>query len=194
MAEDSHIGNTPINPAMVPGITGGDPPVNPSVGAEGSANTEPAGAVSQQLVAELLQQLPLPDDLKIAVGSVISLILNAHQQPQRVTSSIETAENTPPSAFTVPAIAPVIAPTAPVRPAEEPVLQASESPIQGSVLSDSLVKELGKKVYNFPDNCKLKGPDNFEQWKQALFIVFRALNISSLLRDFSLVRRYFDAE
>jgi len=45
------------------------------------------------------------------------------------------------------------------------------------------VKELFKKVYFFPDLYKLQGPENFDQWKQALTIMFRALRITQFITD-----------
>ncbi len=45
------------------------------------------------------------------------------------------------------------------------------------------MKELSKKVYFFPDFYKLQGPENFDQWKQALTIMFRALGIAQFITD-----------
>ncbi|KAK2069081.1 hypothetical protein P8C59_003688 [Phyllachora maydis] len=48
-------------------------------------------------------------------------------------------------------------------------------------ITSSIVKELSKKAYTIPDDSKLSGESNFEQWIQALSIVLRALGISNFL-------------
>ena len=45
------------------------------------------------------------------------------------------------------------------------------------------MKELSKKVYSFPNLYKLQGPENFDQWKQALTIMFRTLVITQFITD-----------
>ncbi|KAK2070686.1 hypothetical protein P8C59_005163 [Phyllachora maydis] len=50
-------------------------------------------------------------------------------------------------------------------------------------ITSSIVKELSKKAYTIPDNSKLSGESNFEQWIQALSIVLRALGISNFLEN-----------
>ncbi|KAK2070997.1 hypothetical protein P8C59_005454 [Phyllachora maydis] len=50
-------------------------------------------------------------------------------------------------------------------------------------ITSSIVKELSKKAYTIPDDSKLSGESNFEQWIQALSIVLRALGISNFLEN-----------
>jgi|SRR6266699_5278402 len=50
-------------------------------------------------------------------------------------------------------------------------------------LNKGVVKELSKKVYSFFEFYKLQGPENFDQWKQALIIMFRALGIIQFIMD-----------
>ena len=50
-------------------------------------------------------------------------------------------------------------------------------------LNGGIVKELFKKVYSFFELYKLQGPENFDQWKQALTIIFRALGIVQFITD-----------
>ncbi|SRR6266699_1738296 len=49
--------------------------------------------------------------------------------------------------------------------------------------NEGVVKELSKKVYSFLELYKLQGPENFDQWKQALTIMFRALDIAQFITD-----------
>jgi hypothetical protein len=63
-----------------------------------------------------------------------------------------------------------------------------------TALEEGLVKELSKRVYTFPESAKLIGPENFDQWKQALRIIFRALKLNYLLDNFYLVRQLADSE
>ena len=57
-----------------------------------------------------------------------------------------------------------------------------------------VVKELSKKVYFFLDFYKLQGLENFDQWKQALTIMFRALGIVQFITDFSIGDTLFDVD
>ncbi len=66
-------------------------------------------------------------------------------------------------------------PPDPSKPLEPMVIQVG--------LNRSVVKELSKKVYSFPELYKLQGPENFDQWKQALTIMFRALGIAQFITD-----------
>ncbi len=50
-------------------------------------------------------------------------------------------------------------------------------------LNGGVVKELSKKVYSFSKLYKLHGLKNFDQWKQALTIIFRALDIAQFITD-----------
>src|SRR6266699_5844733 len=66
-------------------------------------------------------------------------------------------------------------PPDPSKPLEPMVIQIG--------LNEGVVKELSKKVYSFPELYKLQGPENFDQWKQALTIMFRALGITQFIKD-----------
>ena len=50
-------------------------------------------------------------------------------------------------------------------------------------LNRSIVKELSKKFYSFLELYKLQKPENFNQWKQTLTIIFRALDIAQFITD-----------
>ncbi|KAK2073078.1 hypothetical protein P8C59_007387 [Phyllachora maydis] len=61
-------------------------------------------------------------------------------------------------------------------------------------ITSSIVKELFKKAYTIPDNSKLSGESNFEQWIQALSIVLRALGISNFLENPDISNTYSDSD
>ncbi|KAK2066757.1 hypothetical protein P8C59_000546 [Phyllachora maydis] len=61
-------------------------------------------------------------------------------------------------------------------------------------ITSSIVKELSKKAYTIPDNSKLSGESNFEQWIQALSIVLRALGISNFLENPDISNTYSDSD
>ena len=46
-----------------------------------------------------------------------------------------------------------------------------------SALQGGIVRELSKKVYTFLEIHKLTGLENYNQWKQAHIIMFRALGL-----------------
>ncbi|KAK2071020.1 hypothetical protein P8C59_005477 [Phyllachora maydis] len=60
-------------------------------------------------------------------------------------------------------------------------------------ITSSIVKELSKKAYTIPDDSKLSGESNFEQWIQALSIVLRALGISNFLENPDISNTYSDS-
>src|SRR6266699_1621085 len=66
-------------------------------------------------------------------------------------------------------------PPDPSKPLEPMVIQIG--------LNEGVVKELSKKVYSFLELYKLQRPENFDQWKQALTIMFRALGIAQFITD-----------
>ncbi|KAK2072015.1 hypothetical protein P8C59_006393 [Phyllachora maydis] len=61
-------------------------------------------------------------------------------------------------------------------------------------ITSSIVKELSKKAYTIPDDSKLSGESNFEQWIQALSIVLRALGISNFLENPDIATTYSDSD
>ncbi|KAK2070839.1 hypothetical protein P8C59_005306 [Phyllachora maydis] len=61
-------------------------------------------------------------------------------------------------------------------------------------MTSSIVKELSKKAYTIPDDSKLSGESNFEQWIQALSIVLRALGISNFLENPDISNTYSDSD
>ncbi|KAK2066324.1 hypothetical protein P8C59_000153 [Phyllachora maydis] len=61
-------------------------------------------------------------------------------------------------------------------------------------ITSSIVKELSKKAYTIPDDSKLSGESNFEQWIQALSIVLRALGISNFLETPNISNTYSDSD
>ncbi|KAK2067142.1 hypothetical protein P8C59_000901 [Phyllachora maydis] len=60
-------------------------------------------------------------------------------------------------------------------------------------ITSRIVKELSKKACTIPDNSKLSGESNFEQWIQALSIVLRALGISNFLENPNISNTYSDS-
>ncbi|KAK2071170.1 hypothetical protein P8C59_005615 [Phyllachora maydis] len=61
-------------------------------------------------------------------------------------------------------------------------------------ITSSIVKELSKKAYTIPDDSKLSGESNFEQWIQALSIVLRALGISNFLETPDISNTYSNSD
>ncbi|KAK2069742.1 hypothetical protein P8C59_004296 [Phyllachora maydis] len=61
-------------------------------------------------------------------------------------------------------------------------------------ITSSIVKELSKKAYTIPDDSKLSGESNFEQWIQALSIVLRALGISNFLENPDISNTYSNSD
>jgi hypothetical protein len=61
---------------------------------------------------------------------------------------------------------PYIGPTGPIRQPES------------TGFSPDFSRELSKKVYTFLETYYLKGPENFNQWKQALAIILQAIGYS----------------
>src|SRR6266699_939284 len=53
-------------------------------------------------------------------------------------------------------------------------------------LNKNVIKKLFKKVYSFFELYKLQGLKNFDQWKQALTIIFRTLGITQFITDLSI--------
>ncbi len=66
--------------------------------------------------------------------------------------------------------------------------------VSGTSLNDGIVKELSKKVNSFPEASRLKGPENFDQWKQALAIMFRALGLPTFISEPSIAKGLGDPE
>jgi len=60
--------------------------------------------------------------------------------------------------------------------------------------NSTMLKELSKRVYTFPKTYKLLGPDNFDQWKQALTIIFRAISFAKFIEKPSLSYSLPDSE
>ncbi len=74
----------------------------------------------------------------------------------------------------------------PSKPLEPMVIQVG--------LNEGVVKELSKKVYSFLKLYKLQKPENFDQWKQVLTIIFRALDITQFITDLSIGDTLSDAD
>ena len=72
-----------------------------------------------------------------------------------------------------------------IKPLEPVVIQLG--------FNGGVVKELLKKVYSFLDLYKLQGLENFDQWKQALTIMFRVLGIAQFITDLSIGDTLSDA-
>jgi hypothetical protein len=59
------------------------------------------------------------------------------------------------------------------------------TPASNTTFSGQLGKELSKKLYTFPESCKLTGPENYDQWLQSLNIMLTALGVSTFIRNFT---------
>ncbi len=83
---------------------------------------------------------------------------------------------------------------------QQPVQQPSQQPFQQpqaplvNAFSESIIKDFNKRVYKFPETAKLQGPDNFDQWKQALEIQFRALGLPEFLTNPAIAHRLSDPD
>ncbi|KAK2066370.1 hypothetical protein P8C59_000199 [Phyllachora maydis] len=76
---------------------------------------------------------------------------------------------------------------------DPPIETGSKEGFKDTITS-SIVKELSKKAYTIPDDSKLSGESNFEQWIQALSIVLRALGISNFLENPDISNTYSDSD
>ncbi|KAK2066329.1 hypothetical protein P8C59_000158 [Phyllachora maydis] len=76
---------------------------------------------------------------------------------------------------------------------DPPINTGSKEGFKDTITS-SIVKELSKKAYTIPDDSKLSGESNFEQWIQALSIVLRALGISNFLENPDISNTYSDSD
>ncbi|KAK2067262.1 hypothetical protein P8C59_001018 [Phyllachora maydis] len=76
---------------------------------------------------------------------------------------------------------------------DPPIETGSKEGFKDTITS-SIVKELSKKAYTIPDDSKLSGESNFEQWIQALSIVLRALGISNFLENPNISNTYSDSD
>ncbi len=83
---------------------------------------------------------------------------------------------------------------------QQPVQQPFQQPLQQpqpplvNAFSESIIKDFNKRVYKFPETAKLQGPDNFDQWKQALEIQFRALGLPEFLSNPAIAHRLSDPD
>ena len=74
-----------------------------------------------------------------------------------------------------------------------PGLSRASSPI-GDLVSNTALKELSKKVYKFPMQAKLAGPDNYDLWQQSLYIMFRGLGLLNLFDDLNNLKTLNDSD
>jgi hypothetical protein len=87
-------------------------------------------------------------------------------------------------------------PAPPIQPSSEPT-QPNPVPVQPTAtapaearkddFSSLTVKELAKQSLNLAEKQRLVGPENYQQWFQAISIQFRALQIPEFLDNPSLV-------
>jgi hypothetical protein len=78
-----------------------------------------------------------------------------------------------------------------------PIQQEASQPNQPSISSaynSTMTKELNKKIYTFPESYRLKGTENFDQWKQGLAIQFRALGLPKFITNPSITRALSDLD
>lgn len=69
-----------------------------------------------------------------------------------------------------------------------PILQEVPAILQGQLNTEELVnaalnKELAKKASQIPEVFKLRGTDNYDQWLQALTIMFRAIGLPNFVSE-----------
>jgi len=92
--------------------------------------------------------------------------------------------------------------TAPAPP-ERPIPQGTTDPHQAqqqpvdplvAAFNHSVIKDFNKRVYSFPEGSKLQGPSNFDQWRQALAVQFRALGMPRFIEDPSMARGLSDPD
>ncbi|KAH8843614.1 hypothetical protein MCOR01_011808 [Pyricularia oryzae] len=60
---------------------------------------------------------------------------------------------------------------------------APPNPPGNLILGDGIGKELSKRVFSFPENCKLVGASNYDLWKQALIVQFRAIKAAEFISN-----------
>lgn len=63
-----------------------------------------------------------------------------------------------------------------------------------SAFNRGIVKELSKRIYMFPEIYKLVGSENFDQWKQALTIMFKALGLPLFVDNPLVTRELSDSD
>jgi hypothetical protein len=81
----------------------------------------------------------------------------------------------------------------------EPARQPTPSILQGQFSSEDLVntalnKELTKKASQIPIAYRLQGTENYDQWLQALTIMFRAIGIPSFIANPSIGKTFSDKD
>ncbi len=63
-----------------------------------------------------------------------------------------------------------------------------------SALNRGIIKELSKKVYAFPEANRLTSPKNYDQWKQALTILFRVIGFQEFIESPEVTFNLSDAD
>jgi hypothetical protein len=111
-------------------------------------------------------QMPTEQQLTEAIASEVENRVKAALQAQQARNTSQG----PPEPLVVPPYTVPLPNTVPPSPALQPTIPQDN-------LNSGLVKELSRKVYDFPENLRLTGPDNFDIWKQGLNIMFRAIGI-----------------
>ena len=128
-----------------------------------SESFEAQGSVSQGLQG---QQGPTLENLQHQVNALSSQLQQVLTLLQRA-PALQQPNPTPAS--------PTPAPPAPAAP--QPT---APSPSDFSSLT---IKELAKQSLNLAEKQRLSGPENYQQWHQAISIQFRALQIPEFLDD-----------
>jgi Reverse transcriptase (RNA-dependent DNA polymerase)./Integrase core domain. len=70
-------------------------------------------------------------------------------------------------------------------PTPNPATEASPNQSDGPLFAfkNPAARDLAKRVFSFPDESQLVGPSNWQAWKQALYIQFRALGIADFVKS-----------
>lgn len=141
----------------------GDSRMTPSEG----SHIEPTGPTLQGLQSQV-------NNLSAQLQQVVALLQQTLQH---------TMAPAPPAA---PPPGPPPAPDPPSAPAPAPAPAPVSAPT-ASDFSSLTVKELAKQSLNLAEKQRLSGPENYQQWYQAISIQFRALQIPEFLEDPDLV-------
>ncbi|KAK2067388.1 hypothetical protein P8C59_001137 [Phyllachora maydis] len=128
--------------------------------------------------------------LKASVEDSVSAIKNISSTLASLTNSCNTAAATTGKT----SYRPRFDPFSGTIDLDSPLHPPRKEPYLGLAVNLATIKELSKKAYTIPDDSKLSGESNFEQWIQALSIVLRALGISNFLENPDISNTYSDSD
>ncbi|KAK2072757.1 hypothetical protein P8C59_007092 [Phyllachora maydis] len=135
--------------------------------------------------------LPSLNTLKASIKDSVSAIKNISSTLASLTNSSNAAAATIGKTSYKPYLGPAV--NSATSNLDPPIDIGSKEGFKDTITS-SIVKELSKKAYTIPDDSKLSGESNFEQWIQALSIVLRALGISNFLENPDISNTYSNSD